>query len=168
MPNSYGYFKPEVGIYLRYNFPKTATVLDVGAGSGTYYNLLSDYFKDMSAVEVFAPYISQYDLKSKYKKVFNKDIVGFEYEFYDIIIFGDIIEHLSVEDARDVLEYAKDRCKEMIVAVPYQYVQGEILGNIYEIHKQSDLTPSLVLERYPFLELLYGNEQYGYYIKKKN
>ena len=44
--------------------------------------------------------------------------------------------------------------------------QDAIEDNIYEIHKQDDLTKDNVLKRYPRLELLYGNEEYGYYIKK--
>ena len=53
----------------------------------------------------------------------------------------------------------------MIVAVPYQYEQGEEYGNVYEIHKQDDLTPEIVKKRYPMLKLLYGNDEYGYYVK---
>jgi hypothetical protein len=37
--------------------------------------------------------------------------------------------------------------------------------NVYEIHKQPDLTPEIVLERYPMLKLLYKNSKYGYYVK---
>ena len=167
MAYSYGYFKEDIAEYLKKNFKKSAKVLDVGAGSGTYYNLLGDYFTNIDAVEIFEPNIENYKLKDKYREVFSKNIVGFKYDFYDIIIFGDIIEHLEVEEAQKVLEYAKDRCEEMIVAVPYQYEQGEVNGNVYEIHKQADLTPVLMQERYPFLELLYGNSSYGYYIKRK-
>ena len=167
MATSYDYFKKDIGEYLKKNFKKSAKVLDVGAGRGTYYNLLGDYFKNMDAVEIFDPNIKKYKLKDKYSLVFNENIVDFKYDFYDIIIFGDIIEHLEVEDAQKVLEYAKDRCREMIVAVPYHYVQGEIEKNVYEIHKQDDLTHLLMQERYPYLELLYGNSVYGYYIKRK-
>ena len=53
----------------------------------------------------------------------------------------------------------------MIVAVPYQYKQGIVDDNEYEIHKQDDLTNEIFLERYPFMRLLIGNDIYGYYIK---
>ena len=55
----------------------------------------------------------------------------------------------------------------MIVTVPYMYEQDEVDGNIYEIHKQADLTKEKVLERYPMLEYLYGNEYYGYFKKRE-
>ena len=168
MATSYSYYKDEIAEYLKKGFKKSAKILDVGAGSGTYYNLIGDYFTNMDAVEVFKPNIDKYHLEDKYRKVYNADIRDFKYEMYDIIIFGDIIEHLSVEDAQKVLKYARKRCREMIVAVPYEYPQDEIEGNVYEIHKQDDLTPTKVLERYPFLELLYGNSVYGYYIKRKH
>lgn len=165
MAYSYYYFKPEVRDYLIKKFDNKATILDVGAGEGTYYNLLHDYFKNMDAVEVFKPNIDNYGLKQKYHKVYNIDIKDFEYGNYDIIIFGDIIEHLEVKEAQEVLKYAFSKCKEMIVAVPYLLEQGIEEDNIYEIHKQPDLTPKIMEERYPYLKLLYKNDLYGYYVK---
>lgn len=169
MAGSFEYFKKDIKEYLEKNYKKNARILDVGAGSGTYSNLLGDYFTDIEAVEVFKPNIERYELEKKYKKVYNVDIKDFKYpKFkYDIIIFGDIIEHLEEEEAFKVLMYAYERCKEMIVALPYMYEQGIEEGNVYEIHKQPDLTPTNVLERYPMLELLYANSFYGYYIKRK-
>lgn len=166
MAGSYPYFKKEVAQYLKDNFPTTAKVLDVGAGCGTYYEYLKDYFKDIEAVEVFEPNIKNFNLEQKYKKVYNINILDFKYDYYDIIIFGDILEHLETAEAQQVLDYAFDRCKELIVAVPYLYPQGIEEDNIYEIHKQDDLTNEIMLERYPKLKLLYGDWAYGYYIKK--
>lgn len=167
MAGSFEYFKKDIKEYLEKRFKNNARILDVGAGSGTYSNLLGDYFKDIEAVEVFKPNIKNYQLEKKYKKVYNVDIRDFRYKKYDIIIFGDIIEHLEEEEAFKVLMYAYERCEEMIVALPYMYEQGIEEDNVYEIHKQADLTPANVLERYPMLELLYGNSFYGYYIKRK-
>lgn len=167
MAKSYEYFKKEIGEYLKSRYKEENTVLDVGAGEGTYYNLLGDYFTNIDAVEVFKPNIEEYELKKKYRKVYCANILDFEYEYYDIIIFGDVLEHLEVEEAKKVLEYALARCKEVLVAVPYRYKQGIEYGNVYEIHKQEDLTKENMLERYPYLELLYSNDMYGYYIKKK-
>ena len=166
MAYSYEFYKKEVKEYLINNFDKKAKILDVGAGCGTYYNLLSDYFNYIDAVEVFKPNIDNYNLKNKYHKVYNIDIKDFKYPEYDIIIFGDIIEHLEVKEAQEVLKYAYNHCKEMIVAIPYELEQGIEENNIYEIHKQADLTPSNVLERYPMLKELYKNELYGYYVKR--
>lgn len=89
----------------------------------------------------------------------------FEYDYYDLIIFGDVFEHLSVEDAQKVLDYAYNRCKNFIVAVPYHYVQGST-ENKWKEHIQDDLTIDNIKERYPYLKLLYGDSVYRYYIKK--
>lgn len=158
---SYKYFKEELREYLINKYPPKSEILDVGAGSGTYALLLGDYF-ELDAIEVYKP--SADYIKERYRKVFNEDIRNFQYKCYDVIIFGDILEHLEVEEAQKVLDYATTKCKEVVVAVPYEYKQGAICGNEYEIHKQDDLTPELVLERYPKLRLLFGNDVYGYYV----
>lgn len=166
MAKSYPYFKEDIKDYIIKKFPdKHATILDVGAGEGTYYNLLGDYYEKICAVEIFEPNIKKFKLREKYEEVLEADIVDTHYNWFDLIIFGDIIEHLTILEAKQVLEYAFERCKEMIVAVPYEYPQGEIDGNKYEIHIQDDLTPEIMKERYPFLKLLFGNKEYGYYIK---
>lgn len=168
MATSHLIYKEEIANYLKDTFSEDATILDVGAGEGTYYNYLKDYFKNIDAVEVFEPNIEKYELEEKYKKVYNVDIKNFEYDYYDIIIFGDVIEHLEVEEAQKVLEYALERSKEIIVAVPYLNKQGIEEDNVYEIHKQDDLTDEIMKERYPYLKNVFKTIFYGYYIKEKN
>ena len=166
MARSYEYYKEEIKEYLKGRFNKDIKILDVGAGSGTYSDLLRDYFRNIEGVEIYKPNIEWYDLNSKYDRVYNVDICDFRYEWYDVIIFGDVIEHLEVSDAQEVLEYARNRCEEMIVAVPYMYKQGIVDGNEHEIHKQDDLSMQNMASRYPCLKLLIGNDEYGYYIKR--
>lgn len=166
MGGSYSFYKDDVAKYLKKKFNQDSTILDVGAGCGTYYEYLHDYFKNIDAVEIFRPNIEMYDLNSKYRKVYFNDIKGLEYDFYDIIIFGDVLEHLEVKEAQEVLKYALNRCNEVIVAVPYMYEQDAIKDNVFEIHKQPDLTKENMKVRYPELKLLYGNDAYGYYVKK--
>jgi hypothetical protein len=90
-----------------------------------------------------------------------------ELKGYDFYILGDVLEHFSVEDAKWFMNFLKSTGKQYLVAVPYQMEQGEYEGNTHETHLQPDLTPDLMKERYPDLELIYGNGQYGYYVKKK-
>lgn len=168
MATSYAMFKKEITDFLKFTFDKDATILDVGAGEGTYLPYLQDYFTNIEAVEVFLPNIINYDLENRYKKVYNIDIRNFTYDYYDIIIFGDVIEHLEVKEAQKVLKYALERCKQLIVAVPYKAQQGIEEDNIYEIHKQDDLTDQIMKERYPFLINVYKNRKYGYYVKEVN
>ena len=168
MATSYATYKKEITDYLKNKFDKNAKILDVGAGEGTYLPFLQDYFTNIEALEIFKPNIDNYNLESRYNKVYNDDIRNFKYDFYDIIIFGDIIEHLEVNEAQSVLKYALNRCKEMIVAVPYLSEQGIEENNMYEIHKQDDLTDDIMKERYPYLKNVYKDNKYGYYIKEEN
>lgn len=167
MATSYATYKKEITDYLKSKFDKNAKILDVGAGEGTYLPFLQDYFENIEAVEVFKPNIDNFNLEERYKKVYNINIIDFKYDFYDIIIFGDVIEHLEVNDAKKVLKYALNRCKEMIVAVPYLSIQGIEENNIYEIHKQDDLTDEIMKQRYPYLKNVFKNDKYGYYIKEE-
>lgn len=163
--SSYDYGKDDVCKYIRDTFPKGSTCLDVGACDGKWFNYLGDYLK-IDAVEIWTPNILKHDLESKYHRVFNKDIADLEYEWYDLIIFGDVIEHMSVEKAQQVLNYAKTRCKDMIIGVPFLYKQGTLYGNPYERHIQPDLTPEIFDERYKgYRVLCQPTGDYCYYHK---
>ncbi len=163
---SYEDGKTEVIKWIHSNFKQGDTCLDVGPCDGKWYNLLGQFFT-MDAVEIFEPNIKNHQLDKKYNKVFNQDIVDLEYSYYDCIIFGDVIEHMSIEKAQKVLAYAGTRCKDMIVAVPFLYKQGEIYGNKWEIHIQDDLTKEIFHQRYPGYEAIWENNRYAYYHKIK-
>lgn len=156
--------KPEAVAWIKANFKKGSTCLDVGACDGKWSDILGGYMT-IDAVEVFEPNVKKHDLKSKYRMIYVDDIRALKYGEYDLIIFGDVLEHMSVSEAQAVLEYAWDRCKDLIVAVPYQWVNRSHYGNPFEFHIQDDLTPENVLERYPKLKPVFISERYGYYTK---
>ena len=94
----------------------------------------------------------------------NLAIDGVNVKSYDLIIFGDVIEHMTVERAQTVLERAQSRCRDMIIGVPFLYPQDELYGNPWERHIQSDLTAEIFNERYPGFELLVKPiNNYAYY-----
>lgn len=164
---SYEYGKAEVCEWIRQNFPKGSTCLDVGACDGVWFDLLGDHL-EMDACEIFEPNIQQHRLNDKYNYVFSGDICDYLYGHgqYDLIIFGDVIEHMTVPKAQKVLTYAYERCKDMVVAVPYLYQQGELYGNTYEKHTQDELTEDIFVQRYPDYQILYKpNSQYCYWHK---
>ena len=67
MPYSTGYFKTETKDYILKNYPKDVRILDVGAGCGTYSDLLKPLgYVNIDCVEVFSEYVSQFNLKEKY------------------------------------------------------------------------------------------------------
>ena len=47
--------------FIKSNFPKESTILDVGPGIGTYAKLLGGYFENIDAIEIFERYLSDYD-----------------------------------------------------------------------------------------------------------
>jgi len=146
-------------------------ILDVGACDGKWADLIQHsaslgYYPAiiMDAVEAFVP--NAIGIETKYNHVYPYEIQGFTYRrgVYDLALFGDVIEHMTVQDAQKVLTYALSRCSEVIVGVPFQYPQGAIYGNPYEIHIQDDLTPALFEERYPGFEMfLRPKHDYAYY-----
>jgi hypothetical protein len=150
MPSSTPFFKKETISYIVKNFPKDAKILDVGAGIGTYSDLLKPRgYENIDCVEVFEFYINQYNLRDKYKNVFVEDITKSTLDLneYDLVIFGDIIEHLSEEDALKVLNKIGNKTS-VIVAVPFNAEQGEHFGNIHETHLQDKLTFDSFLKTY--------------------
>ena len=151
---SYNAGKVEVCDWIRQNFHMDDSVLDVGACDGIWQDILPEY--DMDAVEAFEPNADNLKKQGKYINVYCTNIKDFEYEWYDLIIFGDV-----------VLAYAYQRCRDMVIAVPFLYEQGEIYGNPYERHIQPELTAELFAERYPAYEVLVQPvPNYCYYHKK--
>ncbi|MDD4001041.1 MAG: glycosyltransferase [Bacilli bacterium] len=162
--SSYNLYKNECFNWLKLNYNKGNTILDIGAGSGKWGIALNNYFV-MDAVEVWEDNINKFNLKDIYRNLYKSDILAFDFEYYDIVILGDILEHLSVEEAQLLLDRMYNKCKQLLVVVPYNYEQDDLGGNPYEIHKQPDLTEKLFLERYKGFKLLFGNDMYGYFIK---
>ena len=159
---SYDVGKDAVVEWIRKNFNTDSRILDVGACDGKWKKLLPEY--RMDAVEIWDPYCKYL---TEYENVYNYNIVGMIYEYYDLIIFGDVIEHMTVEEAQQVIKYAYPRCKDMIVAVPFLYPQEAVDGNPWQAHKQPELTAELFAERYPSLETLhYADKNYCYYHKR--
>ena len=158
MPYSYGDYKNEVIHHIIEHTSEYSKILDVGPGAGTYGSSLKHL--DIEGLEIYPPYIEMFKLEEIYKKIHIGDIRNFDIEPFDYIILGDVLEHLTQNEATQVLNRMWN--KKVMVAVPYLFEQGEEMGNIYETHHQPDLTHELMIERYG-LNPLYRNERYGYY-----
>ena len=161
--SSYDTGKDVIIEWIHEHFQRGSSCLDVGACDGKWAALLCGYLQ-MDACEVWEPNAKR--LVGKYDHIFIADIKDLPYAHYDLVIFGDVLEHMSVTDAQSVLEHAAHHSADCIVAVPYNYYQDEIYGNPYERHIQPDLTPEIVLERYPQLEPIVIYPGYGYYHRK--
>ena len=182
---SYNYGKDEVmARVLRYlkahRFYDLVRILDVGACDGKWSMLLAQTILEgirddeddlpiikVDGVEIFKPNAAK--ILDLYDDFFVGDISHYWYrhQYYDIVILGDVIEHMEVAAAQFVIDYACSNAKaDVIVGVPYQYKQGPIYGNPWERHVQDDLTPELMARRYPRLELMFeAAPNYAYYHK---
>jgi 2-polyprenyl-3-methyl-5-hydroxy-6-metoxy-1,4-benzoquinol methylase len=111
MPRSTGYFKNETINFIVNNFTKNINILDVGAGIGTYSGLLREKgYINIDCVEAFETYVTDYNLIEKYNKVYVGDVtnVDIDFEKYDLIIFGDVLEHINLLDAQNLLSKLKN------------------------------------------------------------
>lgn len=113
-------------------------VVDIGAGVGTYKTLLTDTDAHWVGIEIFAPYIQEYDLRSIYHTVICGDARYVDYTLLgeiDIVIAGDVIEHMPRNDAIGLLDRLKAVSKNIIISVPIiESHQGTVNGNEYETH----------------------------------
>ena len=160
MPYSYPMYKDLVAKHIRAKLRAFDNVLDVGCGCGTYAQLLSGI--EMDGCEIYEPYVERFGLHNLYRNLFIADIRTFDVTPYTYLIMGDVFEHLTAEEGRQLLNRIEG--KHVMIAVPFLYEQGEWEGNVYETHHQPDLTPAIMQERYPELNLLIGDNAYGYYV----
>jgi len=131
MPISHNILKSDVRVYFEKYVNIGSKILDIGAGVGTYSKLLRDMGYKMDCMEVWLPYVVEYKLNELYDNVIIGNVMNYDICNYDVIIMGDILEHLSVQESlvlMDIIERNKQLC---LVAVPYQLEQGEYYGNVY-------------------------------------
>lgn len=162
MPSSYSLGKNEITEFINMKIPRDSKVLDVGPGWGCYGQILKHNYT-VDCIEIFPRYVEQFNLKQIYNKVIIGDICDFDYQEYDFIVMGDVLEHIEKNKAINLINQMNNKNKKIMVAVPYQYKQGEYEGNIHETHLQDDLTHEIVLQRYPCLKLRVDCKIYGYY-----
>lgn len=167
MPFSTPIFKQQTKEYIQNYFNADWNILDVGAGCGTYADMLTPLgFNNIEAIEIYEPYISQYNLNSKYKKVYCDNIVSSNIDFskYNAVLLGDVIEHMSIKDSLIVLDKIESS-KEIIIGIPFNAPQGEHYGNIYETHVQDKLNNQDFLNLYRNFDILCLRYDYAIYVK---
>jgi len=170
MPKSARRIKPLIKQYIVSSLTDTnSSILDCGAGAGTYANLLSEngelIYRNIDCCEIYEPYIKKYNLYSKYKNVFVGDICDLKFDYYDMIIMGDVLEHIERSRAQKLIINIYSKCTYLLIAIPYLYEQGPYKGNIYESHLQPDLTHNIFMEYYEGFKLLLEKHNIGVYIK---
>lgn len=167
MPFSTPIFKQQTKEYIETFFDKSWNILDVGAGCGTYADMLVPMgFDRIDAIEIYQPYIEQYSLKTKYKNVYCDNIISSNMDLsrYDAVLLGDVIEHMSIKDSLTVLEKIESS-KQIIIGIPFNAPQGEHYGNIYETHIQDKLNNQDFLNLYRSFDIFCLRYDYAIYVK---
>jgi hypothetical protein len=129
-------------------------ILDIGVGFGrwgivarefldVWYGKVhpSDWSLIIDGIEAFEANIQDYQ-KHFYTNIFLGDAKEKIYDLdddYDLIIFGDVLEHFTKEDGENLLKISLKKSRYVIVAVPIgeNWEQDEMYGNIYERHLAS-------------------------------
>jgi predicted TPR repeat methyltransferase len=124
------------------------SILDIGAGSGTYYKLLSSIkpFK-WYAIEAWKNYIDEFNLNSMYEVIYNEDVRNFQWgDHYDLVIAGDILEHMTKQEAEMLVDKILNYSKNLIISIPITHMPQEAINNNpYEYHVKDDWTHNEVL-----------------------
>lgn len=126
------------------------TVLDIGAGSGTYARQMRQstaHDCTWVGVEVWQPYVDKFGLNDLYDAVVVADIRLWDLpKKYDVCIAGDVLEHMTADEAVAVLKKLREHCGLVIVSVPViHWPQEAQEGNPFEAHVKDDWTHEEVL-----------------------
>jgi len=142
-------------------------MLDVGAGAGIYGRPFAEHFPSclLFAVEIRRPYIRQFRLDKIYDRVIHDDVRTICWPEVDVVILGDVLEHMAEEEAVDVWAKARDSARLAVyLSIPIiHYPQGEYDGNPYEAHVADDYTHERVLETFPGVALYRAGSVVGTY-----
>jgi hypothetical protein len=156
------------------------SILDVGAGAGYWSQLITrrPWFgqtESLHAVEVWAPYVSQFGLQGKYNAVTLADAriwVPFLAEArlkYGAVILGDILEHMTKAEALELWAAVNRVADELVIlSLPIvHYPQhAEDGGNPYEEHVKDDWTHEEVMDTFPGITDHYQGQEIGVYVAR--
>lgn len=151
------------------------SIVDVGAGSGTYKKLMATDLPDdveWTGIEVWEPNITEFNLNDLYDGVIAQDVRKFNFENLanrDLVLFGDILEHMTKEEAIAVTDNCLEHCKSLMISIPIvHYPQGAEHGNPYEEHIKDDWSHEEVLKTFPDTVAFLTHDHIGVYFVTKD
>lgn len=110
------------------------SILDVGAGSGTYWNILRHLDARWTGVEIHAPYVRKYRLDKKYDRLIVGDFLEVELDPHDAVILGDVLEHVRRDRAQEMWDKARSLGVVYMTLPLDHFEQGAVFGNHHETH----------------------------------
>jgi glycosyltransferase involved in cell wall biosynthesis len=143
-------------------------MLDIGCGSGTYAKMFPD--ADWTGVEIWEPYVEKYGLTNLYGNLYVEDARTWEpVAHYDVAFAGDILEHMTVDEAKSLLARLKSCADTVVVSIPIgHYPQGEYEGNPHEAHITDNWTDEEVRRVFGEPSWAHVDGEIGVYIWSKH
>ncbi|RED46139.1 methyltransferase domain-containing protein [Aestuariispira insulae] len=144
-------------------------MMDVGTGHGGYHDLLKDHVPDMEwvGVEVWEPYVRDFKLHEKYPEMYNEDVRTLDFnkiKKVDLTLFGDILEHMTKEEAQAVMDKTLAMSRLVLVSIPIvHYPQEEFEGNPYQRHVKDDWSHGEFCTSFPGLLTGFVHDHIGVY-----
>jgi hypothetical protein len=173
MPSSSKEGKTQIREWITEFAEEVNTVIDLGAGNGTYHKFYaekSDLLRKSKwiAVEAWEPYIERFELTKKYDSIICKNMCDIDYtelETLDLAFLGDVLEHVTKEQAVSVIDKLSKVCKRIIISIPIiHYPQGEEEGNPFEAHVKDDWSHDEVIETFPNIVKSWQGKVIGVYL----
>ncbi|SDP38860.1 Methyltransferase domain-containing protein [Nakamurella panacisegetis] len=141
-------------------------VVDVGPGVGTYAKLLAGpSVGRIVGIEIFEPYVTTYRLHEYYDEIIIGDVREVELPSTDVVILGDVAEHMTEEQALDLWARSAAAARRAVyLSIPIvHYPQGEIEGNEHEHHVVDDWDHDKVMSAFPGIGRYFTGNEVGVY-----
>lgn len=130
------------------NEQNISSIVDIGTGQGTYIDLIKGNSICLSSkwigVEAWEPYITKFNLKEKYDEIINQDVRKLNWQNlgkFSVAIAGDVLEHMSKDEAVRLVDTVLEYCDTMIISIPIIHMpQDAVNGNPFEVHVKDDWT----------------------------
>jgi hypothetical protein len=145
------------------------SVLDVGAGAGTYAKLLAGLETTrLTALEVFEPYVATYGLHDLYDEVVLGDARTTALPAADVVILGDVAEHMERVEALELWARAAAAARRAVyLSIPIvDYPQGALEHNHHEVHVVDDWDHEKVLAAFDGIGAHWTGEVVGVYERR--
>ncbi len=130
------------------------SILDIGIGFGKYGFLCREYLETwkgnnypnqwkvkIDGIEIWKEYVDNFTwLYTIYNRIYNCPAIDCIYKLaqYDVIIAGDVLEHMTKDEGLDVLDRCKFLAKKaIIVSIPLgkEWLNNKVFDNPYEQHQ---------------------------------
>ena len=142
-------------------------VLDIGAGSGAYPALYRDTLKNCKwvGVEIWEPYKIKYELEKQYDTLLIGDARQMKFNYYDVCFLGDVLEHMTKQEAVSLVNKLKESCTNIVISIPIvTYEQGTMRGNPYEAHIKPDWSHKEVVKTFSNIKEFWTGQTIGVYL----